>query len=115
MGDVLNKRSENRFNCFVPVEGKEGSVFDLTKTVDVSRHGVGLISTQKVDVNQKIAVELVLKPNTDPVMVVGVVKWVRKVESAEQYRVGLAFLDIISGSGSRLDKFFSGKHWEKSL
>ena len=112
MGTATNQRNEIRHNCLVPVEGKEGSEFDRTKTLDISRHGIGLISSQSVGINQKIALEIVLRPNTEPVMVIGVVKWVRKLEVSEQYRVGMAFSEIISGSGSRLDKYLNSKRWE---
>ena len=76
---AANQRTEARYNCLVPIEGKEGSVFNRTKTFDISRHGIGLISSQSVGINQKIALEIVLKPNTKPVMVIGVVKWVHKM------------------------------------
>jgi c-di-GMP-binding flagellar brake protein YcgR len=115
MGTVTNQRSESRYNCLVPVEGKEGTEFDRTKTMDISRHGIGLISSQSVGINQKIALEIVLKPNTDPVMVIGVVKWVRKIGVSDQYRVGMVFSEIISGSGIRLDKYLTSKRWENNL
>jgi hypothetical protein len=47
-------------------------------------------------------------------MVIGVVKWVRKIEVSDQYRVGMVFSEIISGSSSRLDKYFTSKRWDKS-
>src|SRR5580704_11938692 len=112
MSPATNQRSEVRHNCFVPVEGKEGSEFDQTKTLDISRHGIGLISSQQIGINQKIALEIVLKPNTEPVMVIGVVKWVRKIGASAKYRVGLVFSEIISGSSTRMDKYFTSKHWE---
>src|SRR6202451_2416692 len=102
---AVNQRSETRYNCLVPVEGKEGSEFDHTKTLDISRHGICLVSPQAVGINQKIALEIVLKPNTEPVMVIGVVKWVRKLGQTDQYRVGMVFSEIISGSPTRLDKY----------
>ena len=105
---AINQRSEARYNCLVPVEGKVGCEFDCTKTLDISRHGIGLISSQSVGINQKIALEIVLKPNTEPVMVIGLVKWVRKLVS-DQYRVGMVFSEIISGSSTRLDKYFPPK------
>jgi c-di-GMP-binding flagellar brake protein YcgR len=111
MGSEINQRSEARHNCFVPVEGKSGSEFDRTKTVDISRHGIGFLSASNVGINQKIALEIVLKPNTEPVMVIGVVKWVRKLADSDQYRVGMIFSEIISGSPNRLDKYFSSKRW----
>ena len=112
MSAVANQRSEVRYNCFVPVEGKEGSEFDKSKTLDLSRHGIGLLSSQSVGINQKIALEIILKENTEPVMVIGVVKWVRKLEVSDQYRVGLVFSEIISGSETRLDKYLTSKRWE---
>jgi len=109
---AVNQRSEARHNCFVPVEGKEGSVFDGTKTLDISKHGIGFLSSHPIGINQKIALEIVLKPNTEPVMVIGVVKWVRKLEVSDQYRVGMVFSEIISGSSTRLDKYLSSKRWD---
>jgi len=111
---VANQRIEARYNCLVPVEGKEGSEFDKTKTLDISRHGIGFLSSHPVGINQKIALEIVLKQNTEPVMVIGVVKWVRKIEVSDQYRVGMVFSEIISGSSSRLDKYFTSKRWDKN-
>ena len=112
---AVNQRSEARYNCLVPIEGKEGSEFDRTKTLDISRNGIGLISSQSVGLNQKIALEIVLRPNTEPVMFIGVVKWVRKIEVSEQYRVGMAFSEIISGSENRLDKYLNSKRWDNNL
>src|ERR1700683_1921642 len=114
MSPAVNQRSEARHSCFVPVESKEGSVFDQTKTLDISRHGIGFLSSHPVGINQKIALEIVLKPNTEPVMVIGVVKRVRKIRNSEQYSVGMVFSEIISGSPTRLDKYLTSKHWENS-
>ena len=115
MSPVSNQRSEARYNCLVPVEGKEGSEFDQTKTLDISQHGIGLISPRSIGINQKIALEIVLKPNTEPVMVIGVVKWVRKIGVSDQYRVGMVFSEIISGSPTRLEKYLSSKRWDNNL
>ena len=111
MSAVENQRVEARFGCVVPVEGKEGREFDQTKTLDISRHGIGFLTSQPVGINQKIALEIVLKQNTEPVMVIGVVKWVRKLGVSDQYRVGMVFSEIISGSSSRMDKYFTSKRW----
>ena len=104
-----NQRSEARYNCLVPVEGKQGSAFDQSRTLDISKHGIGLVSSHPIAVNQKIALEIVIKPNTEPVMVIGVVKWVRKLGNADQYRVGLVFSEVISGSPGRLSKYLISK------
>ena len=50
---VVNQRSEARYNCFVPVEGKEGSEFDRTKTLDISRHGIGFLSSHLLGSTRK--------------------------------------------------------------
>ena len=112
---AVNQRSEARHNCFVPVEGKEGSVFDGTKTLDISKHGIGFLSSHPIGINQKIALEIVLKPNTEPVMVIGVVKWARRIGDSDQYRVGMVFSEIISGSSTRLDKYLTSKRWDNNL
>ena len=114
MSSAVNQRSEARHNCYVPVEGKEGSQFDQTKTLDISRHGIGFLSSHPIGINQKIALEIVLKPDTEPVMVIGVVKWVRKLEASDKYRVGMVFSEIISGSSTRLEKYLSTKRWDSS-
>lgn len=107
MTTAQNKRTEARHDCYVPVEGKDGSEFDQTKTTDISRHGIGFLSAHSIPINQKIAVEIALKPNTEPVLVIGVVKWVRKLSDSDQYRVGMTFSEILSGSPARLDKYFN--------
>ncbi|MBF0593457.1 MAG: PilZ domain-containing protein [Candidatus Omnitrophica bacterium] len=102
-----NKRKAPRFDCYVPVDGKEGAVFSNTKTVDISRDGIGFLSNHSVPLNERIAIELALKPDTEPVLVIGQVKWVRKVADSNQYRIGLTFSDIIDGSKDFLDESLS--------
>jgi hypothetical protein len=97
-----DKRKTRRFNCFVPVDGKEGSQFSAAKTIDISRDGIGFISNRALPVNERIAIELALKPDTVPVLVVGEVRWVRKISDSEQYRIGLTFADVIDGSRDQL-------------
>ncbi len=107
MNDLANKRKTPRFDCYVPVDGKQGSTFSSTKTVDISRDGIGFISNHPVPLNERIAIELALKPDTEPVLVIGQVKWVRKVSDSDQYRIGLTFSDIIDGSKDFLDDSLS--------
>lgn len=105
MPSTANKRREARRDCAVPVESKSSS-FDNSQTIDISRHGIGFISSHPHSLNEKIAVEIQLKPDTDPVLVIGTVKWVRRLSDSEQYRVGLTYDEIISGSSRRLDRYF---------
>ena len=104
---TANKRSERRHGCFVPVESKAGSAFDDTQTVDISRHGIGFVSSHAHELNEKVAIEIQLKPDTEPVLVLGVVKWVRKLSNSDQYRIGLTFEEFLSDSKLRLHKHFS--------
>jgi c-di-GMP-binding flagellar brake protein YcgR len=108
MPAAANKRSETRHNCFVPVESKSDSSFDQTQTVDISRHGIGFISPHAHNINERIAIEIQLNANTDPVLVIGTVKWVRKLSDSDNYRIGLNYDEIISGSQRRLDRYFEG-------
>jgi hypothetical protein len=106
MEAVENKRSEDRLDCFVPVEGKAGSAFDQTQTVDISRNGIGFVSPHLHQINEKVAIEIQLQPNAEPVLVLGVVKWVRKLSDSKNYRIGLNFAEVLSGSPTRLDRYF---------
>ncbi len=101
-----DKRKDERFKCYVPVEGKDGSCFEKTQTVDISKNGIGFISSNSISLKEKIAVELVLSPEGDPVLVVGQVKWVRPVPGTTNFRVGMTFEDVLNGSSSRIKKYF---------
>jgi len=101
-----NNRMETRNNCFVPVESKSDTSFDQTQTVDISCHGIGFVSSYPHRINEKIAIEIQLKPNVDPVLVIGIVKWVRKLPGVEHYRVGMNYDETSLGSQRRLDRYF---------
>ena len=105
MKSTKEKRKYNRYQCLVPVEGKEGSSFDSTQTIDISRDGIGFISHRAIPLNEKIVVEIALTPTSEPILVLGVIKWVRKLSDSDQYRVGMTFLEVLSGSQSRLNKY----------
>jgi len=106
MQAVFNNRMETRNKCFVPVESKSDSFFDQTQTVDISRHGIGIISLHPHHINEKIAIEIQLKPDTAPVLVIGIVKWVHRLSDSEEYRIGMNYDKITSGSQRRLDRYF---------
>ena len=82
------------------------SSFDQTQTVDISCHGIGFISSCPHNINEKIAIEIQLKPHTNPVLVIGVIKWVRRLSDSEQYRIGMNYDEISSGSRRRLGRYF---------
>ncbi len=100
-----NKRKYRRFPCFVPVNGKAGSPFDTSATVDFSKYGFGFISQERIPLNKEITIEIDLGVEEDPIFVTGTVKWVRKEH--DKFRVGIFFKNVLKGSKSRLDKFFT--------
>lgn len=106
----MEKKSEMRKNkrteCFVPVDGKEGTVFDQVATVDISKGGLGFISRHRIRINKKIPIEIAFSEEGDPVFVLGKVKWVGPLAGTKNYRVGLIFEDIFRGSKSRLNNYF---------
>ncbi len=106
MSVAFNNRIETRNNCFVPVESKNDSSFDHTQTVDISCHGIGFISPHPHNINKKIAIEIQLKPNAEPVLVIGIVKWVHRLPDSEQYRIGMNYDGSIPGSQRRLERYF---------
>ena len=109
MRQKANKRRNKRADCFVPVEGLDGSVFDHIKTVDIGRGGIGLISAKSLPLDKKIVLELDLTEEGEPAMVMGQVKWVRKMGDSGMYRIGLKFMNVLfPGSRNRLKKYLSG-------
>ena len=102
-----DKRKEKRFPCLVPVESKKGTSFDSSQTVDISKNGIGFFSPKAVSINQKMALELVWNHESDPVLVVGKVKWARRLPDEEGYRFGMRFEDIIEGSPARLKQYLA--------
>jgi hypothetical protein len=115
MENLANKRKSARFDCYVPVNGKEGAAFSSTKTVDISRDGIGFLSNHAIPLNEKVAIELALKPDTEPVLVIGEVKWVRKIADTDQYRIGLTFADIIDGSRDDIDSTLNNRFLHQEM
>ena len=103
---MSNKRRAPRVNCIVPVDSKQGSLFDQLQTIDISRGGLGFVSHQRIPINKRIAIELDLFDETEPVVVIGRVRWVKTIGKSENYRIGLAFEEVISGSQSRINQYF---------
>ena len=103
---MKNKRKTERFSCFVPVDGQAGGAFDLSRTFDISKSGIGFVSQKRIPLNKKITIELDLDQDGLPVFVTGRVSWVRPILKDRAYRIGLAFTDYRHGSKSRLSKFF---------
>jgi len=96
MKSVKNKRVSKRKSCLVPVEGKRGSSFADTQTVDISKGGMGLISKRAIPLDEKIAVEIATSPDAEPILVLGKVVWIRKMDAKDRYRVGLKFQKAFS-------------------
>ena len=115
MENAANKRKCARFDCYVPVNGKEGAAFSSTKTVDISRDGIGFLSNHAIPLKERVAIELALKPDTEPVLVIGEVKWVRKISDTDQYRIGLTFADVIDGSRDDIDSTLNNRFLHREM
>jgi c-di-GMP-binding flagellar brake protein YcgR len=115
MENLANKRKSARFDCYVPVNGKEGAAFSSTRTVDISRDGIGFLSNHAIPLNEKVAIELALKPDAEPVLVIGEVKWVRKISDTDQYRIGLTFADVIDGSRDDIDSSLNNRFLHREM
>lgn len=104
MNNMTNLRKSERYHCYVPIEGKAGSIFESSQTVDISKGGIGFFSNKEIPLNKKIAIEIALAPEGESVIVIGQVQWVRQLSNI--YRIGMRFANVISGSRSRLDQYF---------
>ncbi len=107
MKETINQRKNVRQECIVSVDGKKGTEFDEVRTMDIGRGGIGFLSKKEISLNRKIAIELDLTSDGEPVLVLGQVKWVKKVEGTGNYRVGLKFTETLeTSSKSRLREYF---------
>jgi hypothetical protein len=108
MMNKSERRRNERQSCLVPVEGKQGSVFAQTQTVDISKSGIGFISKKKIPLDKKIAIELdfVTENESEPALVVGQVKWVSRIPKSPYYRIGMLLTeDLAIGSKSQLKEY----------
>src|SRR6185503_14460851 len=94
MKNAAEKRKSPRFECQVPIMTKKGTAFDTSQTVDISQGGVGIISERFIPINTKMAVEIALAPESEPVLTVGRVKWVQKIPQSDQFRIGMVFSKV---------------------
>jgi len=101
-----NQRKSERYACLVPIDGKDGSVFDQTQTVDFSKKGLGFVSRHRIPVSKEIPIEIELTFDGNPLFVIGRVQWVHRIVNSKNYRVGISFKDIMKGSKSRLYQYF---------
>ena len=103
---MVSNRKNERLACLVPVDGKEGSAFDKIQAIDFSKGGFGFISKRPILLNTQIPIEIELAVEDKPVLVIGKVQWVRRIEGSAHYRIGVSFKDVLHGSKSRLSQYF---------
>ncbi len=104
MTNAQNKRKNSREECFVPIDGKSGDLFEQVVTTDISRTGMGFISQNEIPVNKEIPIEIDFEESGDPVFVIGKVKWVKPIADSGNFRLGLNFETVLRGSKTRLNK-----------
>lgn len=104
---MKDQRRVKRHNCLVPVDGKKGSPWERLCTSDISAQGLGLVAEKAVPLNKKIAVEVLLAPDGEPVILIGRVQWVKHMAQGDVYRLGMKFTDVLSrGSLKKLKEKF---------
>ena len=103
---MSNQRKNERHACLVPVDGKDGSVFDQTLAVDFCKRGIGFVSSHRIPINKEIPIEIELTIDGKSAFVLGRVQWVHRILNSKSYRVGVSFKDVLRGSKSRLDQYF---------
>ncbi len=107
MSKTNEHRRALRQSCLVPIDSKAGSPFSNVRTVDISRGGIGFVSQCALPLRKKIAVELLLTPDADPVLVMGEVRWVKPVADGDLFRVGMKFIrSVAEGGRARLKQYF---------
>lgn len=99
-------RKNKRLTCAVPVDSAKKNPFSQAATIDISKGGLGFVSHRKIPLNTKMAFELILSQQEDPILAVGTVRWVRPIPESKNYRVGISFEDVLDGSKSRLLEYF---------
>ena len=96
--DMANKRRTPRLDCLVPIDGKEGSVFAETQTVDISKGGIGFVSPKRIAVNRRIPMELDIGEGEESILVIARVTWTKQIPGTSHYRIGLIFEETLPGS-----------------
>jgi len=103
----MNKRENTRYDCRVPLMDERKENLASSYTTDISRTGVGFVSTRFLPINSKLVVELSLAREGSPVLVQGRVKWVEKIPHSPNFRIGMNFSDISTDVQSRIEERFS--------
>jgi len=102
----MNKRENTRHECCVPLMDERKETLSNSRTIDISRTGVGFISARFLPINSKLMVELALSREEHPVLVQGRVKWIEKIPHTPNFRIGMNFSDISSETQSRIEQHF---------
>lgn len=95
---MSDKRKNPRYMCQVPVDGKVGGPFEISKTVDFSQGGLGLISRQRLPLNKRIAIELDLSQEGSSAVVIGKIAWVKAIAQSNHFRIGVSFRDAVANA-----------------
>ncbi len=102
----MNKRENPRYDCRVPLMDERRETLSSSYTTDISRTGVGFVSTRFIPVNSKLMVEIALTREENPMLVQGRVQWVEKIPHSSNFRIGMNFSDISSDAQSRIAEHF---------
>jgi hypothetical protein len=107
MKNEPERRKEDRRSCLVPVEGQQASKFAQSHTLDLSQDGMGFLSALSIPKYERVVIEIELNPEGESVVVVGRVKWVRRVTGSEKFRYGIKFEKMPAGTRSRITQYLT--------
>lgn len=103
---TADKRLFERFSARFPAKFKDGrDEFGSKLSLrNASAQGVGIISREKLLINDDITIEVSLPDSDEPMMIKGQVVWTKSVE-LNLWEAGLKFDDVSLMQISRLYKF----------
>lgn len=102
----MEKRVDPRYDCCVPLMDEKKSTLPSSKTIDISKSGVGFVSARFIPINTNMMIEIALAREGEPVLVQGKVKWIEKSVESPSYRIGMTFPDISPEAQSRIENYF---------
>lgn len=94
----LEKRRFPRLNSRIPVQYKKIAEYkdalQGTITRDIGEGGVRLVAHEFIPLFTKLKIEIFLSPLSNSISTISKVAWMRKIPYADQYDVGLEFIEL---------------------
>ncbi len=101
------RRRTTRMQAYLPVRLSTGSHQPVIETLtkDISPEGLRCLSSTAFPVSSELNVEIVLAAGQESVALRGRTAWFRTIPLAEQFDVGLKFVDVSPQTKRRLSSY----------